>query len=270
MSENGQPGNKIGDDRKDRRHFTITPRLVSALTRSPYEYTLWGIVKEIAGEVGECFLSTQDLATLSMMSTGQASKARKRLIAEGLLEGELRRDPGYPQPVWHLRIPDLWRFNVKWVEAHPKLKDRVAFKEAQKAEHKSIHQVKALSGEGGTSSGERRLSPGETKKNHTKKEKEEESGASSSLFQELRKICPSGKITMGLEEKLTKAEITPEKVSLYRTDPQGLTKFREAHPGNHPWLWPKQLYDELKAFESDAEKADRQQREFISQFKVLE
>jgi len=35
-------------------------------------------------------------------------------MSVGLLYGKFKRDPGYPQPVWHLRIPNLWKANVAW------------------------------------------------------------------------------------------------------------------------------------------------------------
>jgi len=249
---------------KTRARIGSTSR--SALSRSTYEYTLWGIVKEVAGEDGECFLSTQDLAALSMMSTGQVSKARKRLIAEGLLEGELRRDPGYPQPVWHLNVPDLWAANLEWVKAHPGIKNRVAYKKAQKAQKKSLHEVRASSGERGISPGEGGVSSGETKKNSKNKNEEENRGSSSPLLRELRTVAPSGRITKAMEKKLTEAGITPERVALFREDSDGLKKFKKTHPGDHPYLWPKQLEDVLAAFESYEEKSERQRREHMAKF----
>lgn len=164
------PDNKIKDDSSDKRYFMITPQLVWAISRSPYDYTLWNVIKMIAGEEGECYLSTEDLATLAMMSTGKVSQCRKYLIKEGLLTGTIRRDPGYPQPVWHLRIPDLWQRNVTWRQEFDSLADRLALKTQQK---KSLHRVKPSRSEegpspdeGGISLGEEGPSPDETKNNH--------------------------------------------------------------------------------------------------------
>jgi len=56
------------------------------------------------------------------------------LLDYGLLEGEIRRDPGYPQPIWHLRIPDLWPENIAWRQDHNSLIDRIALKDAQREE----------------------------------------------------------------------------------------------------------------------------------------
>jgi hypothetical protein len=147
--------NKLEDASSDKKYFMITPQLVWAICRSPYDYTLWDVIKMIAGENGECYLSTEDLAILSMMSTGKVSQCRKYLIEKGLLKGEIRRDPGYPQPVWHLQIPDIWKENVTWRQEFDSLADRIALKKEQK---KSLHRVKA-------SPGEEPPLPGETKKN---------------------------------------------------------------------------------------------------------
>ena len=161
--------NKIRDFSSDKKYFMITPQLVWAVSRSPYDYTLWNVIKMIAGENGECYLCTEDLATLAMMSAGKASQCRKFLIEANLLIGEIRRDPGYPQPVWHLQIPDLWKQNVEWRQEFDDLSERIILKEEQK---KSLHLMKPSPGEEppspdeeGISPGEEPPSPDETKKN---------------------------------------------------------------------------------------------------------
>lgn len=163
---------KIKQSNSDRKYFTQVNRIVWAKCRSPFDYTLWATIKMIAGEEGECFLATPDLAALAMMSTGKVSECRKHLIRVGLLKGELRRDPGYPQPVWHLRIPDLWRESIEWAEKHRTLGDRIRFKATQK--EPSPH-------EGGLSRDEGGLSPHETKKNHKEEPKEEREIVTQSL-----------------------------------------------------------------------------------------
>lgn len=148
--------NKVQDESNDKNYFTLTPRIVWAKCSDPYEFTLWSVIKGIAGDDGECYLSTPDLAKLSMMSSGKVSQCRKSLINKGLLEGDLRRDPGYPQPVWHLSIPDLWPENIASSLAMPSLRERIDFKARQKE----------------PSPGERGITPGETKKIHKKIHKE--------------------------------------------------------------------------------------------------
>jgi len=191
--------NKLTDQSSDRKYFIMTPQLVWALSRDPYDFTLWNVVKMVAGEHSECYLSTEQLAALAMMSMGKVSNCRKYLIACGLLEGEIRRDPGYPQPVWHLKVPNLWPANVAWrTGLGDSLLARIEYKRTQKAKSKkslhqvkpppegpeppseeslhqvkppakeSLHQVKPSPGEEGPSPGEEGPSPGETKKNQKK------------------------------------------------------------------------------------------------------
>ena len=74
----------------------------------------------------------EDLAALAMMSTGQVSRCSKYLMSAGLLYGKFKRDPGYPQPVWHFRIPNLWKANVAWAEEHLSIASRVAWKNSNR------------------------------------------------------------------------------------------------------------------------------------------
>lgn len=149
-------GNKIRNDSKDWRYFVIAPRLVWALSRNPFDYTLWCVVKDVAGDSGECYLSTPELADLAMMSTGQVSKSRSYWISIGILAGELKRDKGYPQAVWHLTVPDIWAQNIAWAQKYVSISERIEFK-------KSLHPVKASHSEGKRSPGESKASPHEGK-----------------------------------------------------------------------------------------------------------
>ncbi len=175
--------NKLSDKSGDRKYFILTQRIVWALCDDPYDYTLWSVIKDIAGESGECYLSTPDLATLSMMSAGRVSKSRLSLIDKKLLRGEIRRDPGYPQPVWHLEIPDLWEQNIAWCLQYPGLKERIDYK-------KSFHHMNANENdgepsphEGGVSPDEGGTTPDETKNNSKKNQIENKNGAETAPLQ---------------------------------------------------------------------------------------
>jgi hypothetical protein len=143
--------NRVDTQNHDRKYFLITPQLVLDLCENPLQFTLWSVIRSIAGDTGECYLSTEDLAALSMMSVGSVSTQRVRLVDLGLLDGELRRDAGYTQGVWHLRIPDLWVDNTAWAQRYPSLKDRVLRKKEQRA---SLQDVKPSGGEAEPSGGE--------------------------------------------------------------------------------------------------------------------
>jgi len=169
--------NKITDASKDKKYFTIVPRLVWALSRSTYDLTLWSVIKDIAGEDGECILNTSQLAQLAMMSEGKVSDCRAYLIKSGLLNGRIIKDPDQKQPCWHLKIPDIWKKNIEWAQKYSKIKDRLQYKQDQK---KSLHPMKASPGEdihspheGSQKNKGKKPSPHETKKKGFKEPKEE-------------------------------------------------------------------------------------------------
>jgi hypothetical protein len=139
-AEEDKTGTVAKDESRDRIYYTITPRLVWALSEDPFDLALWMVVKDIAGENGSCILAREDLAALAMMSEGMVSKSRDRLISKKLLNGKLQRDPGYPQEVWHLTIPDFWEANVRWARMYPTIRSRVEFKKAQKSLRKGIKE----------------------------------------------------------------------------------------------------------------------------------
>jgi hypothetical protein len=149
---------RVKNESNDHKYFTITPRIVKAYARTPHDLALWETIKDIAGESGECYLNTEQLAVLGGMSTGQVSASRKYWIKIGFLKGEIKKDPGYSQAVWHITVPDLWQKNVEWCERHPKIQDRLKFR----MEHKSLHRMKP-------SPSENKPSPSETKKRVLKK-----------------------------------------------------------------------------------------------------
>jgi hypothetical protein len=180
--------NKVTDASHDQSYFVITPRIVWALCRDPYDYTLWCVIKDIAGEKGECKLSTDQLATMAMMSTGKVSECRKYLIEAGLLTGSCYQEAGYSNPVWHLSVPDLWRRNVQWAETYSAIDARLNHKDLQRSELKASRQQPSphegvqppspgeeppSPREGSPSPHEEPPSPSETKNNQEKNQEEE-------------------------------------------------------------------------------------------------
>jgi len=124
---------KIQDKSGDRNYFVIIPQIVWALSRDIYDLGLWYFIKMVAGDHGECILSTQQLADGAMMSGGKVSDSRRYLLQVGLLEGEKRKDPDHQNKVWHLRVPDVWGANIEWRMDHNSLLERIEIKQYQKA-----------------------------------------------------------------------------------------------------------------------------------------
>jgi len=86
----------------------------------------------VAGDDGICWVSTENLAHLAMMSMGQVSKSRKHLLELRLLVGEKRpAAKNSLHDVWHLRIPDIWARNITWRTARHPLGERIEFKKKQ-------------------------------------------------------------------------------------------------------------------------------------------
>ena len=120
---------EASDASGDWKFFTVTPRLVWAMARTPFDFMLWVTVKDIAGSKAEgvCYLGAEDLATLARMSVGKVVDSRGYLLAEHLLTGELRSHAKGFSATWHLSVPDLWRRNLEWAEKHPSIAERIAF-----------------------------------------------------------------------------------------------------------------------------------------------
>ncbi len=128
----------LKDESADRSYFMIAPRLAWALARNPYDYTLWCVIKDIAGETGECFLDREELAALAMMSAGQVTASLKHLMRAGLIAGVKRKDAGHLHACWHLTIPDLWDRNIIWSKKNLKLAARLAWKRSQREIQKGM------------------------------------------------------------------------------------------------------------------------------------
>jgi len=76
------------------------------------------------------------------MSPTTCSRARRGLIKTGLLEGEIRRDRDYPQPIWHLRIPaDLWDRNHLFCDQYPTIASLLALRKQQREMDKKEKQL---------------------------------------------------------------------------------------------------------------------------------
>lgn len=218
--------NRVKNDSGDHHYFTQTPRIVWALSRTPFDLALWQTVKDIAGENGECYISTPDLAVLAMMSVGQCHESRAYLMDCGLLKGEKRKDPGYPLEVWHLSIPDLWEKSTAWSASHKSIYTRIAYKSAQRAalviqrkkvraekEKKEGHSPAERSGhspaERGHSPAEKPLPPAEIKNIKQEEPKEDGGKAAPPAAWELGWQLAAGveTVTLPNEEELFQAKV---------------------------------------------------------------
>ena len=128
---------KIEDKGNERKYFTIVPRIVWALSRTHEDFALWIIIKSIAGDDGECYLSTDNLAIMAMMSKPTVIKSRNYLIEVGLLHMEMKKPKYGTQKIMHLTIPDIMRKNVEWSEKYKSIQERLEWKDNWKIHYNS-------------------------------------------------------------------------------------------------------------------------------------
>lgn len=117
---------KVTDNSGDPKYFVQIPRIVWAYARDPYDLMFYSVIKDIAGEHGQCYLSVPTIAALCKMSAGKVQDCRDYWIKVGFIQGEIKQDPGY-NPVWHLTISNIWERNRFWAESYTSLEDRVEF-----------------------------------------------------------------------------------------------------------------------------------------------
>ena len=135
--------NLISSGTDDHKYFTLIPRIVIATCDDPFELNLWVVIKEIAGEKGECYVSTPRLAVLANQSVATVYRKRNSLIEKGLIHGVKIEDPQTKVEIWHLSIPDLWDANLTFARGFPKIDDRVEAKKDKKA-REYLSQSKVL------------------------------------------------------------------------------------------------------------------------------
>lgn len=95
-----------------RLYFTQLPNLVDDMGLSPYAYRLYGHIKRVTGESGECTQGTRTLATACKMSTGAVSAARKELAEAGLITIQYTHNPHGGKNFITMRPVDIWEKNV--------------------------------------------------------------------------------------------------------------------------------------------------------------
>jgi hypothetical protein len=98
---------KITDE--SHTNFSIIPNCVDDMNLSPYAYRLYGHIKRVAGEHGNCWQSGDTLCKICNMSTGQISKAKKELLERRLIKIEVKHTD---RNIYHdISIIDIWNQN---------------------------------------------------------------------------------------------------------------------------------------------------------------
>lgn len=105
--------NLVRDASSDKKYFTIIPNIVTELGLSPFAVALYVRLKRRAGEGGECWENTRNLAEGCKMSAGQVSKAKRELSQAGLIT--VTTEPGKHggRPYHVITVNDIWARNAE-------------------------------------------------------------------------------------------------------------------------------------------------------------
>ena len=145
-------GNHIIDQSGDRKYFTIIPNILWVKDLTALERWLYATIKKVAGDDGECFMSTLTLAKEAGISTGSISKAKQTLQDKGLVRIVRRKRSAKGHAIDHITITDIWEENI-------------------------LHFLNRSGDERNRSGDERNRSGDETEEEPLKKNKEEEAAA---------------------------------------------------------------------------------------------
>ena len=138
--------NRISDEGDPRKYYSTIPHVVDDAKLSVYAYRLYGHIKRVAGDEGNCYQGTRTLALSCGMSTGSVSSAKKELVKEGLIK--ITKKQGNGGVYDSIIIQDIWSKNMNQYQAK-----RCSPGET---EEEGVHLVA------------KRCSPGETKNNTIK------------------------------------------------------------------------------------------------------
>jgi hypothetical protein len=99
-------------DPGSKSYFIMTPFIIDDMDLTPHGFRLYIHLKRRAGEKGECWENTRNLAAACHMSTGKISEAKKELVEKGLISiRSVDRDGG--QFSYHvITINDIWLENM--------------------------------------------------------------------------------------------------------------------------------------------------------------
>jgi hypothetical protein len=96
-----------------RDHFTMVPHLVELLNLTPNEFTLYVHYRRVCGELpdGLCWQSIRTIASVTHMSTGSVTKARRRLDELGLIKVVEVFNKHGGKNYLNVSLVDIWNLN---------------------------------------------------------------------------------------------------------------------------------------------------------------
>ena len=201
----------------DRKYFTIIPNILwtEDLGLSAHDLILYATIKKVAGDAGQCFMSTRRLAQEARMSVGQVSKSKQKLVSADLIEIITKRRNAKGWPIDHITVTDIWKRNIEH------------FQNCSQSEHpgQTVHPMnptvhRVNTSEANCSPHEPNCSPGELeeeplKKNSPVEEKEveeEQTPTSAASHSEIYNLLSSFGIDEPALSKLSNDNLTPQQV----------------------------------------------------------
>jgi hypothetical protein len=131
---------RVENKNTDMKNFLITPRIVLYVTRTSQQIALWNAIRDVAGESGVCYTTTENLALIAHMSIEKAIETRRELIDLHLIDGRLSTEHSV-RPMWHLTIPDLWKWNDEWNRKYPDWNTRIEYAERNQYQMSGFERV---------------------------------------------------------------------------------------------------------------------------------
>ena len=102
-----------------RRYYMMIPNIIDDLDLSVYAYRLYGHLKRVAGEEGQCWQSSETLAKACGMGEATVSRAKMELVDKGLITIELVKNPKGGKDYHNITITDVWEINVSKYTTSP-------------------------------------------------------------------------------------------------------------------------------------------------------
>ena len=109
MNDNTKPRNNQIKS-AERKYWIQLPNLIDDMELSVYAFRLYLHLKRRAGDSGECFESSRNMAKHCNMSEGSISNAKRELVKAGLIYIKTRSKPGGEYHV--ITIRDVWHKNM--------------------------------------------------------------------------------------------------------------------------------------------------------------
>ena len=103
---------QVRDEGDSRKYYTTIPNIIDDMDLSVYAYRLYGHLKRVAGDAGQCWQSTETLAKACGMGWATVSRAKTELVGKELIIIEQVKNPQGGKDFHNITITDVWENNT--------------------------------------------------------------------------------------------------------------------------------------------------------------